>query len=106
MKEYNFRKKVHSDEIIATFDDVLILPDYTGFDPREISLASKVGNYIFYLPIMSAAMDTVTEEEMAIKMALHGGLGVLHRNCPYEKQLDMCRKVKELDPILSKMLQR
>ena len=43
---------------------------------------------------MSAAMDTVTEEEMAIKMALFGGLGVLHRNCSYERQLEMVRIVK------------
>ncbi|MFX0036775.1 MAG: IMP dehydrogenase [Candidatus Hermodarchaeota archaeon] len=79
---------------MATFDDVLILPGFTDFSPIEVDLSSKLGNYYFPLPIMSSAMDTVTEELMAINMALHGGLGVLHRNCSYERQLEMCRIVK------------
>jgi IMP dehydrogenase len=89
-----YREKVHSKELIATFDDVLILPGYTSFTPEEIDLSSKLGHFNLNLPIMSAAMDTVTEEEMAIKMALFGGLGVLHRNCSYERQLEMVRIVK------------
>ena len=90
----NFREKIHSKELIATFDDVLILPGFTDFSPNDVDLSSKLGKYHFNLPIFSAAMDTVTEELMAIKMALHGGLGVLHRNCSYERQLEMCRIVK------------
>lgn len=93
MTDY-FRKKVHYEEIIATFDDLLIQPGYTDFEPNEVDISSMLGKYKFNIPIMSAAMDTVTEDEMAIKMALMGGLGVLHRNCSYEKQLEMCRKVK------------
>lgn len=93
MSDY-FRKKLHHEEIIATFDDVLIQPGFTNFEPEEVDISSKLGNYKFNMPIMSSAMDTVTEELMAIKMALHGGLGVLHRNCSYDKQLEMCRKVK------------
>jgi IMP dehydrogenase len=90
-----FRKKAHTEELITTFDDVLILPGYTDFKPNEVDISTKLGDkYHFNLPIMSAAMDTVTEEEMAIKMALFGGLGVLHRNCSYEKQLKMVRHVK------------
>jgi IMP dehydrogenase len=91
MSDY-FRKKIHSDELIATFNDILILPSYTRSLDTDIS--AKLGKYHFNIPIMTAAMDTVTEEEMAIKMALLGGLGVLHRNCSLEKQLKMCRKVK------------
>jgi len=72
----------------------LILPGYTDFSPDEVDISSKLGEFYFDLPIFSAAMDTVTEELMAIKMALHGGLGVLHRNCSYERQLEMCRIVK------------
>jgi IMP dehydrogenase len=89
-----YRSKVHYKDLIATFDDVLIQPGYTNFEPKDVNMSSKLGPYKFNLPIMSAAMDTVTEELMAIKMALMGGLGVLHRNCPFERQLEMVRIVK------------
>ncbi|TFF94413.1 MAG: CBS domain-containing protein [Promethearchaeota archaeon] len=91
MTDY-FRKKIHYNDIIATFDDILILPGFT--QSYEVDISAKLDNYHFKIPIMTAAMDTVTEEEMAIKMALLGGLGVLHRNCSYEKQLEMCKNVK------------
>ncbi|MFX1500564.1 MAG: IMP dehydrogenase [Promethearchaeota archaeon] len=90
----NFREKVHSNQLIATFDDVLVLPGFTNFSPREVNISSNLGPYHLNLPIMSSAMDTVTEELMAINMALHGGLGVIHRNCSYERQLEMVRIVK------------
>lgn len=93
MSDY-YRKKIHADDITATFDDILIQPGYTNFEPHDIDTSSKLGSYNFNLPVMSAAMDTVTEELMAIRMALLGGLGVLHRNCSYERQLQMVRIVK------------
>ena len=93
MTDY-YRKKIHYNEIIATFDDVLITPGYTEFEPTEVDVSTKLGEYSFNIPFMSAAMDTVTEDVMAIKMALLGGLGVIHRNCSYQKQIEMCRKVK------------
>lgn len=89
-----YRKKVHSQELIATFDDVLVLPGFTNFSPSEVDISSNLGKYHLNLPIMSSAMDTVTEELMAINMALRGGLGVMHRNCSYERQLEMVRIVK------------
>ncbi|MBD3197689.1 MAG: CBS domain-containing protein [Candidatus Lokiarchaeota archaeon] len=91
MSDY-YRNKINSKELITTFDDVLILPGYTK--SYDVDIGVNMGKYHFNLPIMTAAMDTVTEEEMAIKMALLGGLGVIHRNCSYEKQLDMCISVK------------
>ena len=93
MTDY-YRKKVHYNEIIATFDDILITPGYTEFEPNNVDISTKLGKFNFNIPLISAAMDTVTEEIMAIKMALLGGLGVLHRNCSFQKQLEMCRKVK------------
>jgi IMP dehydrogenase len=89
-----YRNKIHSEELIATFQDVLILPGFTNFNPQEVNISSNLGKYHLNLPILSSAMDTVTEEVMAINMALHGGLGVVHRNCSYERQLEMCRIVK------------
>ncbi|MBN1214871.1 MAG: IMP dehydrogenase [Candidatus Lokiarchaeota archaeon] len=91
MSDY-FRNKVHHKEIVATFDDVLILPGFTK--TYDVDISTKLGKYKFNIPIISAAMDTVTEDEMAIRMALLGGLGVLHRNCSYDKQLKMCKNVK------------
>ncbi|HEC39672.1 MAG TPA: CBS domain-containing protein, partial [bacterium] len=89
-----YRKKIHTDKLITTFDDVLILPGFTDFTPSDVDLSSTLGSYQFNLPIISSAMDTVTEEAMAIEIALRGGLGVLHRNCSYERQLEMTRIVK------------
>jgi len=93
MSDY-YRNKIHYKQLISTFDDVLILPGFTDFSPSEVDISSKLGKHHFNLPILSSAMDTVTEENMAISMALHGGLGVLHRNCSFERQLEMCRIVK------------
>jgi IMP dehydrogenase len=93
MSDY-YRSKIHYKELISTFDDVLILPGFTDFSPNEVDISSKLGKHRLNLPILSSAMDTVTEANMAISMALHGGLGVLHRNCSFERQLEMCRIVK------------
>ncbi len=89
-----YRDKIHSSDLIATFDDVLILPGFTNFSASEVNISSHLEKYNLKLPILSSAMDTVTEENMAINMALRGGLGVLHRNCSYERQLEMVRIVK------------
>ncbi len=92
---YHFRKKVDSVNGYAlTFDDIICLPGFTNFDPKDVKIETNIGSFSFKTPIFSAAMDTVTETEMAIQMALLGGLGVLHRNCPYDKQLQMVKKVK------------
>ena len=89
-----FREKFHTKEWCLTFDDVLCMPGFTNFDPEKVDISTTIGPYKFKIPILSAIMDTVTEAEMAIQIGLLGGLGVLHRNCTYEKQLKMVKKVK------------
>jgi IMP dehydrogenase len=78
-----------------TFDDVLLVPRRSEVLPREVDLRINLGPRIqLNMPIMSAAMDTVTESEMAIAMAISGGLGVIHKNLSVEKQAAEVRKVK------------
>ncbi|KGQ23016.1 IMP dehydrogenase [Thermus filiformis] len=78
-----------------TFDDVLLLPDYSEVLPREVSVRSRLTRKLWLnIPILSAAMDTVTEAEMAIAMAREGGIGIIHKNLSIEAQAAMVRKVK------------
>ncbi len=78
-----------------TFDDVLIRPERSSVEPREAETKTEAVRGLFLsLPILSAAMDRVTEEHMAIALGKLGGLGVLHRNCSLPKQVRMVRAVK------------
>jgi IMP dehydrogenase len=81
-----------------TFDDVLLVPAYSEVLPREVDIRSKLTRNIeVNVPLVSAAMDTVTESALAIAIAREGGIGILHKNMSIEKQAEMLRKVKRAD---------
>ncbi len=78
-----------------TFDDVLIVPSYSEILPKDTNLETRLTKKIkLHIPILSAAMDTVTEAEMAVALAREGGLGVIHKNMSIEKQADNVDRVK------------
>jgi len=91
----------HQNKIVGeglTYDDVLLVPAYSETLPREVSIKTKfTKNIAINIPIISAAMDTVTESRMAIAMAQEGGIGVLHKNMSIKEQADKVRKVKRAE---------
>ena len=89
-----------------TFDDVLLIPSYSEVLPREVDITAQLTKNIkLNIPMLSAAMDTVTEANLAIALAREGGLGILHKNMSIAQQADQVRKVKRsengliLDPV-------
>ena len=81
-----------------TFDDVLLLPRYSDFLPSEVDISSKLTNSItLKMPLLSAAMDTVTESKMAISLAEAGGIGVIHKNNSIEVQASEVKAVKKYE---------
>ena len=89
-----------------TFDDVLLIPGFSQVLPRDVDISTQLTKTIrLNLPMLSAAMDTVTEANLAIALAREGGIGILHKNMTIEKQVEQVRKVKRsesgliLDPI-------
>jgi len=78
-----------------TFDDVLLIPAKSDLLPKDIDLHTKLTSKIkLNIPLMSAAMDTVTEADLAIAMAREGGIGIIHKNMPIEQQIDQVLRVK------------
>ena len=89
-----------------SFDDILLIPAESGVLPKEIDVRTQLTSGIgLNIPMLSAAMDTVSETTLAIALAREGGLTIIHKNQPVELQADMVRKVKRseagmiVDPI-------
>ncbi|RYP72644.1 hypothetical protein DL770_007931 [Monosporascus sp. CRB-9-2] len=105
LKEYESRDGLSIEQLMdtkirggLTYNDFLILPGYIGFPASDVILDSPITKRIsIKTPFLSSPMDTVTEHEMAIAMALQGGLGVIHHNCSPDAQADMVRKVKRYE---------
>ncbi len=84
-----------------TFDDVLLVPSYSEILPREVDLSSMfTRNIRINTPVVSAAMDTVTEDELAIAIAREGGIGVIHKNMTIEKQAAQVKRVKRAENVM------
>jgi IMP dehydrogenase len=85
-------------EEALTFDDVLLVPAHSNVLPREVSLKTRLTrNISLNIPLVSAAMDTVTEARLAIAMAQEGGMGIIHKNMTAEAQASMVRAVKKFE---------
>jgi IMP dehydrogenase len=95
-----FSEKLRVPEAL-TFDDVLLKPKESRVEPDEADTATRVSkNVQLNVPVLSAAMDTVTESDMAIAMARHGGIGVLHRNMDVDQMVAEVERVKRADELI------
>lgn len=90
-----YMDKLTKAEDTYTFDDFLIQPGLSSIEPKDVTLNTKVStNFNLNIPVVSSAMDTVTEADMAISLARQGGLGVIHRNLTIEQEVKEVKKVK------------
>jgi IMP dehydrogenase len=96
-----FQEKFEKAETAFNFEDVILLPGLSTVEPKEIDLKTKFSKKIMInIPLISSPMDTVTESEMAIALARHGGIGVIHRNCTADEELEMVKAVKRAESFI------
>jgi len=97
----SFLNKFKGIQIAFTFRDVMILPGRAEVEPTEVDVTTHVTkSHKLNVPFVSSPMDTVTETEMAISIARQGGLGVVHRNCSVEEQVEMTKHVKRAEAVI------
>ena len=97
----SFRDKFKNADHALTFNDVILLPGWTTVEPSEAEVESKASRRVkLNVPFISSPMDTVTESAMAIALSRHGGLGVLHRNCSLEEEVEMAKGVKRAEALI------
>ncbi|WP_405282914.1 IMP dehydrogenase [Methanobrevibacter sp.] len=96
----SYSKKVQEARMSYTFDDFLLTPNASYVEPKDIDTTIELGKGIkLNIPVLSAAMDTVTEADLAIAMAQQGGIGVIHRNLSMERQVEEVKKVKNAEDL-------
>ena len=95
-----FRRKIEEAVKALQFRDLYLLPSLSSKDPSEIDLTTNFSrNIVLKIPIASSPMDTVSEDEMSIALALLGGIGVIHRNNSIEEQIEIIKRVKSAPPV-------
>ncbi|HZD12311.1 MAG TPA: IMP dehydrogenase, partial [Candidatus Binatus sp.] len=103
MSEQGFRSKFKDSDVAVTFRDLILLPGWTDVEPGQVELHTQItSNHSLNMPFVASPMDTVTESDMAIGVARLGALGILHRNCTVEEQVDMAKKVKRAESLVIK----
>jgi IMP dehydrogenase len=97
----SFADKFKEIQVAITFRDVVILPGRAEIEPSEVDVRSRVTKkHRLNVPFVSSPMDTVTESDMAVALARHGGLGVIHRNCSVDEQVGMAKRVKRAEALV------
>ncbi len=95
-----FSEKIQEARVGYTFDDFLLTPNGSYVEPKNVDTSVKINDdIVLNIPILSAAMDTVTESELAIALAQEGGIGVIHRNKTLDQEVEEVKKVKSADDI-------
>ena len=95
-----FLDKIDNAKKAYTFDDVLLVPNASYVEPKDTDISTDLAGLKLNIPIISAAMDTVSEKEMAIALARKGGIGVIHRNMTIEEQVNQVMAVKKAEDII------